>query len=103
MASLDDLLATKLKVILQRIEAKDYIDIAALLKAGVPLDRGLSAAQCLYGSSFQPSESLKALVYFEGADLGTLSTDVKRTLIAAASGVHDLPTVELKSRRLAIS
>ena len=32
VASLDDLMATKLKVLLQRIEAKDYKDIAAWLK-----------------------------------------------------------------------
>jgi predicted nucleotidyltransferase component of viral defense system len=33
VASLDDLMATKLKVILQRAEAKDYRDIAAMVNA----------------------------------------------------------------------
>jgi len=32
VASLDELMATKVKVILQQIEAKDYQDIAALVK-----------------------------------------------------------------------
>jgi hypothetical protein len=38
VASLVDLMGTKLKVVLQRIEAKDYIDIAAMLRAGVRLE-----------------------------------------------------------------
>ncbi|MBW8882339.1 MAG: nucleotidyl transferase AbiEii/AbiGii toxin family protein, partial [Asticcacaulis sp.] len=33
VASLEDLMATKLKVILQRAEAKDYRDIAAMIQA----------------------------------------------------------------------
>ncbi len=43
VASLDDLLATKLKAILDRAEAKDYRDIAAILKAGVSLETALGA------------------------------------------------------------
>ncbi len=63
VASPDDLMATKLKVLLQRVEAKDYQDIAALIKAGVSLGRGLAAARTMYGHNFQPSESLKAIAY----------------------------------------
>lgn len=37
MASLEDLLATKLKVILDRAEAKDYRDIAEMISKGVSL------------------------------------------------------------------
>lgn len=91
VASLDDLLATKLKVLLQRVEAKDYRDIAAMLDAGVDLERGLAAASLLFGSQFQPSESLKAMTYFKGGDLDTLTKDEKRTLISAAAGAGDLP------------
>lgn len=94
VASLDDLMATKVKVILQRIEAKDYRDIAAMLEAGVSLDRGLAAARLLYGSQFQPSESLKAMTYFTGGDLDTLSDDEKKRLIAASIAAGDLPAVE---------
>jgi hypothetical protein len=36
IASMDDLMATKLKVMLQRVEAKDYRDIAAMIRAGAP-------------------------------------------------------------------
>lgn len=102
VASLDDLMATKLKVILQRIEAKDYRDIAAMLGAGVSLARGLATARAMYGLSFQPSESLKALVYFEGGDLDTLPAETKANLIKAAAGIRDLPRVVLAARELAL-
>jgi hypothetical protein len=101
VATLDDLMATKVKVILQRIEAKDYRDIAAMVKAGVSLSKGLSAARAMYGLSFQPSESLKAMVYFEGGDLHTLMQSEKAELIVAASAVRDLPAVQIVSRELA--
>lgn len=45
-------MATEVKAILQRIEAKDYRDIAAMVKAGVSLPKR-------YGHAFQPSESLR--------------------------------------------
>ena len=77
VASLDDLMATKLKVLLQRIEAKDYKDIAAMLEAGVSLARGLAGASQMYKGAFQSSESLKALVYFEGGDLDLLKKQEK--------------------------
>src|SRR5262249_19890090 len=94
VASLDDLMATKLKTVLQRIEAKDYRDIAAMLKSGVDLSRGLASAARLYGrSTFQPSESLKALAYFHGGDLDQLSADDRHILLQALHGAGRLPTV----------
>lgn len=93
VASLLDLMATKLKVMLQRIEAKDYRDIAAMLMAGLALDHGLAAARALYGPAFQPNESLKALVFFEGGNLATLTAKEKETLITAAAAVRDLPEI----------
>ena len=100
VASLADLMATKTKVILQRVEARDYQDIAAMIRAGVSLSIGLAAARALYGPAFQPSESLKAMVYFEGGDLNILSAEDKETLINAASGVRDLPNVQIAARSL---
>ena len=103
VASLDDLLATKLKTVLQRIESKDYRDIAAMLKAGVSLSKGLASASRMYGSAkFQSSESLKALVFFEGGDLNELSTQEKRVLVQAASEVRELPAVEIAAKSLAL-
>jgi Nucleotidyl transferase AbiEii toxin, Type IV TA system len=102
VASLGDLMATKLKVILQRIEAKDYRDIAAMLTAGVNLSDGLAAARAMYGKQFQPSESLKALVYFEGGDLYSLTDGEKQALIRAAAAVRELPRVAILSQELAL-
>jgi len=95
VAALDDLMATKLKVVLQRAEAKDYRDIAAMIRAGVDLARGLASARLLFGPNFQPSESLKALVYFNDGDLQTLTGAEKSILVNAVKSVRDLPRVTL--------
>lgn len=100
VASLEDLMATKLKVILQRAEARDYRDIAAMLEAGVSLPRGLAAAREIFGANFQPSESLKALVYFDDGDLRTLSKREKDRLVASASAVRGLPKLSALSHQL---
>lgn len=100
VASAADLLALKLKVIFQRIEAKDYRDIAALLDAGLDLSRGLAAAETLFGSTFAPAEALKALVYFKGGDLDTLTRHERNTLVAAATRTRSLPLVPIVARTL---
>ncbi|NNN21234.1 MAG: nucleotidyl transferase AbiEii/AbiGii toxin family protein [Acidimicrobiales bacterium] len=102
VASLDDLLATKLAVILQRPKAKDYMDIAAMLISGLNLAYGMASAQALYGNNFQPSTSLKALVYYEDGDLFTLDDKHKKILISAVSAVRQIPQVPLKSVHLGI-
>ena len=100
IASPEDLLATKLKALLQRVEAKDYRDVAALLGAGAELDRGLAGAQALYGSAFQPSECLKALVYFQGGDLETPPVEARQKLIRAVAASGSLPEVAIVSHAL---
>lgn len=80
VASLDDLMATKLKVVMQRVEAKDYRDIAAMLKHGVSLTNGLNVANKMFEPTFSPVHCLKTLQYFEGGDLYLLTEDEKRTL-----------------------
>jgi Nucleotidyl transferase AbiEii toxin, Type IV TA system len=101
VASMEDLLATKLKVILQRAEAKDYRDIAAIIGSGANLLAGLAAARELFGKTFQPSESLKALTFFADGDLSTLTNREKTVLIHAASTVRELPPVSIRSYGLA--
>jgi hypothetical protein len=103
VASLDDLMATKVKVVLQRAEARDYRDIAEMVRAGVSLSKGLAAGRELFGSTFQPSESLKAMVFFRDGDLRTLSEDDKNTLVNAVSAVRDLPVVAILSKQLSAS
>jgi hypothetical protein len=97
VASPVDLLATKLKTILQRAEAKDYRDIAALLRAGGDLATGLSAARTLFGSNFQPGEALKALAYFRDGDLSDLDAQDQALLIHASTRIGDLPHLSLAS------
>jgi hypothetical protein len=100
VASLADLMATKLKVMLQRVEVRDYRDVVALLRAGVDLAHGLASARILFGPSFQPSESLKALTYFEGGDVATLDASERRVLVDGVRAVSALPGVKIRSRRL---
>lgn len=97
VASSVDLLATKLKTILQRAEAKDYRDIAALLRAGNDLAIGLGAARALFGPNFQPGEALKALVYFADGDLPALDREDMALLTHASSQVGDLPQLRVAS------
>lgn len=93
-------MATKVKVILQRIEAKYYRDIAALIDAGVSLSKGLSSAREMYGTHSQPRESLKAMAYFTAGDLHLLTSSEKNSTIAAVSAVRDLSAVKIVSDSL---
>ncbi len=95
-------MATKAKVMLQRVEAKDYRDVAAMIRAGADLARGLAAARALYGSAFQPSESLKAMVYFQGGDLTSVSRQDREILIESVAAVRALPDVPVISRMLTV-
>lgn len=100
VASPLDLLATKVKVVLQRAEAKDYRDVVHLLRAGASLAQGLGAAQALFGPTFPASESVKALTFFGDGDLSSLAADERATLVEAARAVRQLPAITVVSRRL---
>ncbi len=100
VASLLDLLATKLKVIQQRIESKDYSDIVAVLRAGVRLEDGLAAAASMYAPAFQPMEAVRSLTYFHGGDLDRLTTGDREALMQAAARVRRIPERLLVSRAL---
>jgi len=103
VASLLDLLGTKLKVIMQRIELKDYLDISALLRYGFDLGLGLAASQALFGNTFSPVDCLRALEYFEDPQLADLSKEnrlviqnaIKKTLL-----LDSLPKVPIVSKTL---
>jgi hypothetical protein len=95
IASLLDLAATKVKVVQDRAEAKDYIDLSRLLEEGVELSQALGAAQAVYGGSFNPLLSLKALTYFDDGDLRALPESVRSRLVQGVQGVPDrLPKME---------
>ena len=95
VASLLDLLGTKLKVLLQRIEQKDYLDIEAILRNGVRLEDGLGAATRLYGAQFPPMDCAKTLAYFDEDDVRSLPECTKKYLVKAVSDwsgeVTDVP------------
>jgi hypothetical protein len=100
VASPPDLLATKLKVLLQGAERQDYLDVATLLNSGLALSDGLAAAQPLYGSGFPIRECLKALVYFADGDLAELGNSEKRRLEQAVLAVDGIPSLKRIGREL---
>lgn len=88
IASLLDLAGTKASVVQVRGEAKDYIDMEALIRiGGINLSTALAAAERLYGSTFNPEITLKALSYFDDGDLRELPSDLKSRLAAAVENV----------------
>ena len=99
IASLLDLLASKLRTVQSRAEAKDYRDIVATFDAGLSLEEGLGAAAAIYGKNFNGVLSLKALTYFEDGDLPSLPSSVQKRLLAAATSVNlrELPLVAARS------
>jgi hypothetical protein len=99
VASPPDLLATKLKVLLQRAERMDYQDVATLLDSGLALSDGL-AAQALYGSGFPVRECLKALLYFADGDLAELGSGERRRLEQAVLAVDGIPSLKRIGREL---
>jgi predicted nucleotidyltransferase len=94
VASREDLLATKLKAILDRAEAKDYIDIAALLAAGVSLSRGLGAFTAMYKSD--AVLPLKALGHFKDGDLPSLPAKEQELLRTTRDRISEIPTISLR-------
>jgi hypothetical protein len=98
IASLLDLAATKVKVVQDRAEAKDYLDINRLLREGVDLAQALGAAQAVYGGTFNPLLTLKALCYFADGDLPSLPGDIRSSLTDAVKTVDPsrLPQVETR-------
>lgn len=82
-ASVRDLLATKLKVLFDRIEPKDYIDIAEMIRRGADLNQGLADAKILF-PAFAPMEALRALCWFNEPSLEKLPENIKKELIEAA-------------------
>lgn len=88
VAALLDLAGMKASVVQVRAEAKDYLDIDALLTDGrVDLVEALAAARAIYGTQFNPQSTLKALSYFEDGNLRRLPQPVKDRLVKAVCAV----------------
>ena len=98
VASLLDLAGTKARVVQMRAEAKDYIDLDAIIINGtVDLSHALSAARGIYGEQFNPQAALKALAFFEDGTLNELPEATKQRLKAAvvAVDIRHLPNIEV--------
>jgi hypothetical protein len=101
IASLLDLAGTKASVVQVRAEAKDYIDIDALLTDGrIDLPTALAAARAIYGTPFNPQNTLKAPSYFEDGNLRRLPQPVRDRLARAAREVDldRLPVIAVADR-----
>ncbi len=101
VASLIDIFAMKLKVILERAESKDYLDIAAILRSGERLERGVGAAIALY-PDIQAKSVLKALAFYDDGDLSTLSPDDRELLSGHARAFRDVETAHIVSQSLVV-
>jgi hypothetical protein len=89
VASLLDLAGMKASVVQMRAEAKDYIDIDAMLTDGrIDLPTALASARAIYRAEFNPQITLKALSYFEDGSLRKLPPDMKDRLARAARAVE---------------
>ena len=102
VASLLDVAATKLATIQQRAQARDYEDLAAIIRTGVTLSETLAAAQATYGREFNGALSLKALTYFADGDLPRLPQATQNALRALATQV-DLTRIPLIEGKIGVS
>jgi hypothetical protein len=87
VASLRDLAGAKARVVQVRAEAKDYIDIDALIAHGISLAEALACAKVVYGDSFNPQITLKALCFFDEGTLHGLPPALRTRLVQAVAGV----------------
>jgi len=94
VASLEDLLATKLKATLDRAEAKDYMDIASMISAGTSLPIGLSAFKQMFHG--EPAAVLRAIGFFGDGDLRNVGEADREILRVARDRVGALPAVRLR-------
>ncbi len=88
VATLPNLAGMKAAVLPQRSEAKDYLDLAAILDDGrVSLPVALRAAITIYGPRFNPQLTLKALTYYGDGNLHEVPSATQRRLVNAATAV----------------
>ena len=85
VASLLDIAGTKPAIVQKRAQARDYRDIDALIRHGIELPRVLAAGSAVYGRSFNPLITVKALSYFD--HVSSLPAAVQARLQAAVEAV----------------
>ncbi len=102
IASPLDLLAIKMKVLHDRVEAKDYLDIEALLRSGLDLTTGIRAAQALYGDRLNPLDTAKAVCWFKDGGLMASLPDATRDYLTRAAAGFDPAATPLPLRAATI-
>ncbi len=95
VASLLDLAGMKASVVQKRAEWKDYVDLVALMDAGITLPMALSAGRAIYKEQFNPQITLKALSYFD--DISGITLHTKKVLQDAVRDVdlRQLPSLDV--------
>ena len=99
VASPEDLLATKLKTIMDRAEAKDYRDISVMLSKGVSLEKALGGFAKMYGKD--PGLPLRAMGFFKDGDLPSLPKSDQDFLRSARDRVSEIPEIAVTPGSLA--
>ena len=102
IASRLDLLGTKLATVTQRVEPRDYIDIAALLASGLTINEGVAALLALYGPRASGVQSVKTIAWFQDGDLERLLPADVREVLTTAAATYDprTPPAPKRSQRL---
>ena len=91
IASLRDLAATKAKVINQRVELKDYLDVAALLDAGMTLPQIISAAVAVFPGQLDHALTMSAITYVGDGDARSFPKSLMKKLREAARNQSPIP------------
>ena len=95
VASILDLFGMKCVTVFRRLEAKDYIDIDAIIQYGIPLEKGVSAGRAIYHPQYYDySKTILAL-----KDTGSLKMQnhVKKRLLEHANSFDKKKMVNLKA------
>jgi hypothetical protein len=79
-------LQDELNTLTQRVEPRDYVDIAALLRSGLTINEGVAALLALYGRRASGLQSVKTIAWFKDGDLErVLDVEIRDTLTRAAA------------------
>jgi len=93
VAALDDLGACKLAALVNRVELKDFLDVLALIRHGIPLAHLLGCATAVYRGEFPVVPCLKSLTWFEDPKLKGLPDTDRKLLETAALSVVEIPLI----------
>ena len=85
---------------MNRVELKDYLDVAALLREGFELSYLLGCAEAVYHGAFPTVACLKSLTWFDDPVLADLGPDNRRLLEEAALAVENILPVPLSADRI---